>query len=460
MRQSTCVCFLVVVCLAAGAASAATFTVTNANASGPGSLPDAVTQANAVAGPHTINITASGTAVLTTPLVLTQAMTINGPTAAPPSYILDGGRTTRLIQLSPSASGAMTLNYLTLTHGQVDSAKGGAVAVPAGRTLTLSHCLVTANATTGTSGADVLLSAGGAVSVLGTLNVQSSTFSDNSSSGPAGAIYAGPASTVTITASLFTGNQALSAWAGAMYGDSTAMTTITDSTFTYNRSGSGGSGALAFTNSKAVIRGSTISNNTTKGAGGAMVTNSAAGGSIGIENSTLSENSANHGGAVYAQLGTADFRNVTITNNAATIYAGGIENPGSTVVSLRNSIVAGNTSTSSSPDCSGVMASAGFNLFGNIGGCNGLVASDRTVPSPALSGLADNGGPTRTHLPFKGSLAIDGGNPAGCLGLSGQPLLVDQRGQPRPFGSACDIGSVEMVTNTPAAAKRRVSGHP
>src|SRR4051794_18122101 len=141
--------------LTAGVASAATFTVSNTNATGPGSLVDAVSQANATPGPHTINITALGTKSVTTPLILTQSMTINGPLATPPVFTIDGGNATRLIQVSASAAGPMTLTSIALTHGRVDSAKGGAIDVPAGRTLNLTNCLITANSTTGTSSADI-----------------------------------------------------------------------------------------------------------------------------------------------------------------------------------------------------------------------------------------------------------------------------------------------------------------
>ncbi|HYN87026.1 MAG TPA: choice-of-anchor Q domain-containing protein, partial [Ardenticatenaceae bacterium] len=42
------------------------------------------------------------------------------------------------------------------------------------------------------------------------------------------------------------------------------------------------------------------------------------------------------------------------------------------------------------------------------------------------------------------SPAIEGGNPAGCLGPDGQPLATDQRGAPRHQRLACDIGAFEL----------------
>jgi hypothetical protein len=43
-------------------------------------------------------------------------------------------------------------------------------------------------------------------------------------------------------------------------------------------------------------------------------------------------------------------------------------------------------------------------------------------------------------------LAIDKGNTvSGCTDNVGNVLATDQRGVPRPFGPACDIGAVEAV---------------
>jgi predicted outer membrane repeat protein len=443
----------------AGVASAATFTVSNTNATGAGSLVDAIAQANATAGPHTINITASGRMSVTTPLVLTQSMTINGPEATPPAFTIDGGNATRLIQVSASAAGPMTLTGITLTHGRVDSAKGGAVDVPAGRTLNLTNCLVTANSTTGTSSADIFLSAGGAISVAGTLNIQTSTISNNSATGPGGAIYSAATATVSIARSQVIANQATS-FAGAMYCSASVLITIANTTFFGNQSGTGGSGAVGFTDTRAVISGCTFSGNTTLGAGGAIVTSARTGATIGIENSTFSGNSADFAGALYAQLGTTDLRNVTITANSARRAGGGFNNPGAPIILLRNTIVAGNTVTvPGGADCSGPVVSNGYNLIGDADSCPGLVGTDLTGTPAALAPLSINGGFTLTHLPFLSSPAVDGGSPAGCLGLSGANLTVDQRGLSRPFGPRCDIGAVELQVAAPIVPPRHRAAH-
>jgi hypothetical protein len=59
------------------------------------------------------------------------------------------------------------------------------------------------------------------------------------------------------------------------------------------------------------------------------------------------------------------------------------------------------------------------------------------VPDALLGPLADNGGPTKTHMPLPGSPAIDF-VADGC-----PPPAADQRGVARPVGTACDAGAVE-----------------
>jgi hypothetical protein len=57
---------------------------------------------------------------------------------------------------------------------------------------------------------------------------------------------------------------------------------------------------------------------------------------------------------------------------------------------------------------------------------------------PQLGPLADNGGSTQTHALLPGSPALDAG---------ATTLTTDQRGEPRPFGLADDIGAYESQAN-------------
>jgi hypothetical protein len=66
-----------------------------------------------------------------------------------------------------------------------------------------------------------------------------------------------------------------------------------------------------------------------------------------------------------------------------------------------------------------------------------------------LGPLQDNRGPTETHALGAGSVAIDHIAAGDCVDADGQPLLTDQRGEPRPVAIVgpepkCDVGAFEV----------------
>ena len=61
-----------------------------------------------------------------------------------------------------------------------------------------------------------------------------------------------------------------------------------------------------------------------------------------------------------------------------------------------------------------------------------------------LEPLADNGGPTETHALGNGSVAINQIPVVDCVDAEGAPLTTDQRGEPRPGGTMCDVGAFEV----------------
>ena len=73
-----------------------------------------------------------------------------------------------------------------------------------------------------------------------------------------------------------------------------------------------------------------------------------------------------------------------------------------------------------------------------------VVPTDQKNVEPLLGPLQNNGGPTQTQALLKGSPAIDGGNPNGCIDFAVTVVNTDQRGWRRPIGAACDIGAVEV----------------
>jgi len=60
-----------------------------------------------------------------------------------------------------------------------------------------------------------------------------------------------------------------------------------------------------------------------------------------------------------------------------------------------------------------------------------------------LGELGDNGGPTMTHALGADSVAIDHIPAVDC------GVTTDQRGEPRPVGDGCDVGSFERQPEDP-----------
>jgi hypothetical protein len=199
--------------------------------------------------------------------------------------------------------------------------------------------------------------------------------------------------------------------------------------------------------------------NNLNGSGGAIYAQS---GSLSITNSTISGNTAHgYGGGLFNQTNNATLINVTITNNRADSDGDGVEYDGGIIqlgshMNLRNSIVAGNfkgtgntasdlTGNASDPYAAGSRNNLiGVNddstgLDGNIN----LLGSLASPINPLLGTLANNGGPTKTHLLLSGSPALKAGINTTADGNT-TVLLSDQRGVSRASEGPIDIGAVEI----------------
>jgi hypothetical protein len=174
-----------------------------------------------------------------------------------------------------------------------------------------------------------------------------------------------------------------------------------------------------------------------------------------ISNTTLTENSAVNGGAVYNE-GTLTLVNNTITNNRATNSGSSLLNAGGTI-NVLNTII-GMDIASSISSLSGNFNSLGNNLItdarnstGFTNGVNNDQVSDNHTLNPILGNLTDNGGQTDTLALLPGSSAIDRGNNcvqnASCTApqlQQGFLLSTDQRiNYARRSGLAVDIGAYE-----------------
>jgi Ca2+-binding RTX toxin-like protein len=174
-------------------------------------------------------------------------------------------------------------------------------------------------------------------------------------------------------------------------------------------------------------------------------------------NSTVSGNEGNYGGGVANFWGgTLVLASSTVTGNRATSpyafygadVAGGLYVHSGDVTLIR-SIVSGNTVARPQPGreiaSTGVITADNYNLFGHDGDAGippgfspGPTDIVPDVPIDAiLVALANNGGGMQTHALAIGSPALDASpDDNNCP-------PIDQRGNPRPQGSACDIGSFE-----------------
>ena len=318
-------------------------------------------------------------------------------------------------------------------------------------TLTVNNSTFTGNSTNN----------GGGIYNSGTLLVSNSTFSSNSAAYGGGIHNYG---TITAESSTFSGN---SAFSGGGINNSGTLT-ISNSNISGNSATDGDGGGISNYLSLTVINSTFSDNNATNGGG---ISNGVIPFSLTVSNSTFSDNSAVVGGGIYIAHtsfhvpSTATISNSTFSNNRATYLGGGIysqadiepkttnvsnstfsgnsapEGQGGGIYNYTSVLNLGNTIVANSP--------TGDNCAGTIITNNGgNLSDDLTCPSfingdPFLGLLQDNGGPTWTHALLPGSPAIDNGDDAQCP-------ATDQRSVLRPIDgngdglAVCDIGAYEV----------------
>jgi Ca2+-binding RTX toxin-like protein len=155
---------------------------------------------------------------------------------------------------------------------------------------------------------------------------------------------------------------------------------------------------------------------------------------------------------------TLEIESSTISGNQAedaTSDGGGIAASTGPYPVITNSIIANNSAGNTGPDLYG--AGANFQIEFSIVEDPSDATITETQPisnltglDPELGPLANNGGPTPTHLPGRGSPAIDFGATFGVgVDQRGFARTVDLGGFPNNTfaagGDATDIGAVEMT---------------
>lgn len=358
------------------------------------------------------------------------------------------------------------------------------------RIFTMTTAEVTISGLTVANGEPI--SGGGAISVNGgTLTLADDVLTGNSVESFGGAVFVLSGS-IVVTNSTITNNRALSG--GGLYLASGGMR-ITNSTITNNRViGYGEGGGLYIRGGVVSIDHSTLVGNAALGIDGECYYNGCedgtdgrgggidlAGGLLTIDSSTLSSNEAiggnetcrydasgdlecgrsgnGQGGGLYVGGGTLVIDHTTITANSARggsgLYFGdGRGNGGGVAFAIpgqtHDTILAGNSASTSDPDISGNLGSLGHSLIGDTQGGSGFDATDLLNVNPRLGPLADNGGPTLTHALLPGSPAIDAGDDTDAPDW-------DQRGEGfyRIIGDHIDIGAFEVQADS---APHRLDG--
>jgi hypothetical protein len=273
---------------------------------------------------------------------------------------------------------------------------------------------------------------GGAIRNLGgTVVVRSSTFSQNSAinDGDGGAIL-NRLGSLNVTDSVFSDNQAGNLSGGGVENNDSAS--IGSSVFTGNTAETNGGGAVYNgLNGRLTITGSTFVDNQAgdQGGGGVLTEN----GTLLVINSTFSANTAGlqGGGGLYSEVGTTEIVNSTFSANTAGVGGAGSV---SGTLTLSSTIVADGLAGSLPSNCGGPITSLGHNLDSGAT-CGFAAVGDLSSTAALLGPLRSAGGATPTHALLVGSPAINHGG-ASCP-------ATDQRGVPRPQGTACDIGAYE-----------------
>lgn len=413
----------------------------------PGSLRQAIFDANALAGADVVDAKGVGGTIALTKgeLTITGSLTVEGPGSS--KLTIDGQGKSRILNrpwdVNYSPQELVVISGLTVTGGSASNGAGINSAVR----LNLHDVVVAKNLGGGVSGeydastvtitnSLITGNSGGAVAVPRALFIQNSTITGNTSSSRGGI----SATTVTLTNCQIANNSA-SFLGGAVYA---SVALLTDCTLSQNSAASGGG---VFANYAATLTNCDINNNRAN-SGGAIysaLTN--------IVNSRLTNNTAEGGGAIYL---SGSFSSSAIDR---TLFRANKASQGGAISMLQ----AGALYISSSTFDSNVAVSSYTNLAvgGAIAGNIGIAQFDHCTFSQNMAAgqggalsLSLNGPSSRltlSHCTLSDNEAWTSGGAVDCRFPDGQVVIRNTIIADNSAASAPDISSPGRVAFDHAA---------
>jgi hypothetical protein len=375
-----------------------TITVTNTNDSGPGSLRQALADAN---DGDTIEFAVSGTIGLTSgELLVDKSITISGPGAK--NLAIDGNAKDRVLHIGSGET--VTISGLTITNGDATgNVLGGGGVYNDHSMLTINDCTISDNLAAQGGG----ICNDGQMDGAATVEINNCRINGNSA-GLGAAIFNNAelsgytSAQINSTSIMENAGPAIYSVACFQFGCGQATLQVDSSTL----SGNSGGGIFADPRTDLGVTNSTLSDN---GGGLASIVNYYIGS---ISNSTMNESSGN------------DIHNEgVVTINDAVLKVGPSGH------SIVNVVGVGN------------VKSLGYNVSSDDGAGYLNGPGDQIDTDPMLGPLQDNGGPTFTHALLVGSPAINMGAPNFT-----PPPYYDQRGPgfDRVRNGRLDVGAFEV----------------
>ena len=418
--------FMVVTADPAPVSGAGTLTVTNCHDSGAGSLRADI--ASATAG-DTVNFFVSCPA--TSPITLASTLDINtnvnisGPGAS--RLVVSGNNAVEDFNVASGVTA--TISGITIEDG--NTFQGGGI-----------YNDGTLNVTDSTISGNSAGTMGGGIYNQGTLTVNGSTLSGNKivngdgSSG--GGIY--NQGTLTLTDSTLASNTAPNGWGAGLLTAMDSETKVVGSTFSDNVASVDGGGIFNY--GTLTVSASTFSGNEAVNGDGGGIYNFYQE-TMSVSDSTLSGNVAGfNGGGIVNEGGSMTVTSSTLSGNSGGTSGSDIAGGSTTTVVEATILANGKMNT----DCSGDITDGGYNLDDDTSCSFSPVNHSQSGVDPDLGPLQDNGGPTDTLLPALTSPAV--GVIPNQTTLNGVQVCprVDQRGV-ASVGN-CTIGAVEVTPCT------------